>query len=240
MKTNYHTHTKRCKHAFGEDEEYVKSAIKGGYSILGFADHTPWPYLKKNSSSIRMETNQLPEYVSSIIFLKERFENQIDIKIGLECEFIERYTTWLSEVKEQYKLDYLLFGNHYPFGERGPLYTSKDHRLYTHRAIKAMQTGIYDCIAHPEILYRGSEISSVDKEYFRELSRAAKYLNIIMEYNTCYKFKRDLWEIVAQEDCKVIIGLDAHKPETLEDDSIYTMALANMKSVGIVPITNLK
>lgn len=44
MKTNYHTHTTRCMHAVGSDEEYVLSAIKGGFQILGFSDHTPWKY----------------------------------------------------------------------------------------------------------------------------------------------------------------------------------------------------
>ena len=44
MKTNYHTHTTRCMHATGDDEDYVLSAIKGGYRILGFSDHTPWKY----------------------------------------------------------------------------------------------------------------------------------------------------------------------------------------------------
>ena len=38
IKCNYHTHTKRCNHAVGEDEEYVLSAIENGYKVLGFAD----------------------------------------------------------------------------------------------------------------------------------------------------------------------------------------------------------
>lgn len=42
MRTNYHTHTTRCLHATGSDEEFVLSAIKGGYQELGFSDHTPW------------------------------------------------------------------------------------------------------------------------------------------------------------------------------------------------------
>ena len=29
-KNNYHTHTTRCYHASGKDEEYVKAAIKAG------------------------------------------------------------------------------------------------------------------------------------------------------------------------------------------------------------------
>lgn len=34
--TNYHTHTKRCGHAYGEDEDFVLSAIKYGIKELGF------------------------------------------------------------------------------------------------------------------------------------------------------------------------------------------------------------
>ena len=41
---NYHTHTWRCQHARGTEEEYVKAAIKQGFGVLGFSDHTPWPY----------------------------------------------------------------------------------------------------------------------------------------------------------------------------------------------------
>lgn len=44
MKTNYHTHTYRCKHAMGNDERIVLNAIKADLDILGFSDHTPWPH----------------------------------------------------------------------------------------------------------------------------------------------------------------------------------------------------
>lgn len=39
---NYHTHTSRCGHAVGEDEEYVINAIKSGIKVLGFSDHVPF------------------------------------------------------------------------------------------------------------------------------------------------------------------------------------------------------
>lgn len=41
MRTNYHTHTTRCLHATGSDEEFVLSAIKGGYQELGFQTILP-------------------------------------------------------------------------------------------------------------------------------------------------------------------------------------------------------
>ena len=43
-KTNFHTHTARCLHATGTDEDYVKAALHSGYTLLGFSDHTPWHY----------------------------------------------------------------------------------------------------------------------------------------------------------------------------------------------------
>ena len=36
MIANYHTHTPRCNHAVGSEEEYVQQALKAGIKILGF------------------------------------------------------------------------------------------------------------------------------------------------------------------------------------------------------------
>ena len=44
VRNNYHTHTTRCKHASGEDREYVEKAIESGLKILGFSDHCPWVF----------------------------------------------------------------------------------------------------------------------------------------------------------------------------------------------------
>ena len=46
MKTNFHTHTFRCGHAIGNEEEMVKSAIKNDILELGFSDHIPLPYYR--------------------------------------------------------------------------------------------------------------------------------------------------------------------------------------------------
>ena len=39
MRCNYHTHTYRCHHAKGEDEDFVLRAIDAGMTELGFSDH---------------------------------------------------------------------------------------------------------------------------------------------------------------------------------------------------------
>ena len=40
MTENYHTHTTRCRHATGTDEEYVLQAIDGGLQESGFEMET--------------------------------------------------------------------------------------------------------------------------------------------------------------------------------------------------------
>ena len=53
IKRNYHTHTKRCGHAIGEDEEYVINAIEAGLTDLGFSDHCP--YIDKEPNMVIVE-----------------------------------------------------------------------------------------------------------------------------------------------------------------------------------------
>ena len=72
MKVNYHTHTKRCHHAFGSDEEYILAAIKGGYKVLGFSDHSPWKYDSDFTGRIRMPLSDFEDYYTSLTRLKEK------------------------------------------------------------------------------------------------------------------------------------------------------------------------
>ena len=82
MKTNYHTHTTRCMHAVGDDEDYVRSAIKGGFQELGFSDHGPWKYHTDFVSDIRMLPEDLPEYIESIRALKEKYRYSLMISFS--------------------------------------------------------------------------------------------------------------------------------------------------------------
>ena len=72
IKTNFHTHTKRCQHAGGEDIEYIQEAINAGFSTLGFSDHAPYP---DNRFGLRMKYSELDEYIETMKKLKEQFSS---------------------------------------------------------------------------------------------------------------------------------------------------------------------
>ena len=88
MKVNYHTHTKRCGHASGEDREYVESAIEAGLEVLGFADHCPFVYPDGYVSGIRLTPAEVDGYFSSLEGLKKEYEKDIRIYIGFEAEYL--------------------------------------------------------------------------------------------------------------------------------------------------------
>ena len=64
IKHNYHTHTARCGHAIGSDEEYIIKAIEAGYQTIGISDHIMIPDLNRNE-----------EYFDSISLLKEKYKD---------------------------------------------------------------------------------------------------------------------------------------------------------------------
>ena len=105
MISNYHTHTTRCRHAFGEDEEYVLAALDRGLQILGFADHSPYIFPGDYYSTMRMPMCEREDYVSSVLSLREKYADKIDIKLGLELEYYPGCFQETLNVLKQYPFD---------------------------------------------------------------------------------------------------------------------------------------
>lgn len=229
-KVNYHSHTVRCQHASGTEEEYVLQAIDLGLETLGFSDHTPWPYTNGYVSNMRMRVDELPGYLDTIKNLKEKYAGQINVRVGLECEYFPAYMNWLKELKEA-QLDYVIMGSHFDTDDsKGIMYfgdcmTMPEMRRYVDAVTAGMETGIYNYVAHPELF--GRHYPRLDENYraaSRDICQAARQLNIPLEYNLLgLKVKpqdragggqgypcEGFWEVAAETGCLSIIGFDAH------------------------------
>lgn len=66
---NFHTHTVRCGHAVGSDEEYVLKAIEANMNTLGFSDHVP--YRQSVLHKERMPYELKDDYLISVAQLKK-------------------------------------------------------------------------------------------------------------------------------------------------------------------------
>lgn len=250
-KTNYHTHTARCFHASGSDEAYVESALKNGYQVLGFSDHSPWKYDSDYVATMRMTPAELPGYLDSIRSLREKYAGRIQILAGLECEYYPRYQDWLRRMVSENGLDYVIFGNHfYRSDEDGPYFgrATKDRamlRRYVDSSVEGMESGLYAYFAHPDLFMRCYPGFDADaRAASRELCRAAKRLGVPLEYNLMGALYNDnygvdgyphegFWRIAAAEGCTAVIGVDAHAPEQLETDRYRDQGLRLLRGLGM-------
>lgn len=231
MITNLHTHTARCRHASGTEEAYVQAALKSGIQKLGFSDHTPYWFSEGHYSSFRMYPEQLPEYVDTVLALGDRYKGKMEIRLGLEAEYYPAFFPELLSRLKDTPVQYLLLGQHYIGNEIGDWYSGwktadLDHlRRYCKQVADAMYTGVFTYLAHPDLInYVGDR--EVYRSYVRTVCKAANDCGLPLELNLLgirenrHYPNATFWEVAAEEGCRVVLGVDAHNPESfLETNS---------------------
>jgi histidinol-phosphatase (PHP family) len=169
--SDYHTHSRRCGHALGEIEDYIKVAIDKNLSEIGISDHFPLgaviddPKIAELFKKASMEVEEFPRYIKEIKGLKEKYKDKICIRISTEVNF---YTPGraLSRQKEVLKpfiddMDYIIGAIHdikwhespviiiYP--NEGILKEYGEDKIileYINKLIKLVDTNFFDVIAH--------------------------------------------------------------------------------------------
>ena len=246
VKVNLHTHTARCGHASGTDEAFVLAAIDGGFTRLGFADHTPFPYEDGYVNSTKMRPEELEGYVQSVLSLKKKYCGQIEILLGLECESVPRFFPYLKEISRN--MDYLLLGNHgdWSVGQPYMATLTQPHQLemYVQTAVEGMESGLFLYLAHPDLMLCSYEMfDDTAKDLSRQLCREANRLGMPLEYNLYGLTKKikpgclgypytPFWEIAAEENVRACVGVDAHRPENLLH-SDFTAAQEMLRRLGL-------
>ena len=249
MLFNYHTHTKRCHHANGEDREYVEKAIQHGMKVLGFSDHAP--YLFPNTdyySAFRMFTDQLEEYADSVRSMQKEYANDIRILCGFELEYYPKLHEGEKQFLSKVKPDYFIMGQHFANNEIDSFYvpnmTDVDaFTSYISQILEGLKTGDFLYLAHPDLAGYQFPEEVIQREY-RRLCEGAKALNIPLEINMLglrtkrHYPDRRLFKIAADVGNQIIIGADAHDPIHVYDAETEKQALQWVKELGLQLIDN--
>ncbi|MBQ0027595.1 MAG: histidinol-phosphatase [Lachnospiraceae bacterium] len=240
MKRNYHTHSKLCGHAFGDIEEYIIEAIKKEMTTLGISDHTPYP---GNAFDERMPFECFKGYVETVCKLKEKYKDKIDILLGVEAEYYPAYAGYYESLKEIYKLDYLILGQHFFQTNKWNIVNcfvnvsdSEEYISYAKSCVEAMNTGLYIYMAHPDLIFRNNIIPDYNTSKAMDIIIDAAVKNdYILELNAngFRKGKRNLaegeryeypydefWKLASEAKIRTIIGSDCHRPEFVCDEYV--------------------
>lgn len=251
MIANYHTHTKRCRHAVGEDEEYVLAALERGLKILGFSDHTPYLFPGDYYSTFRMFPQDLQEYVDAITHLREKYAGQIQIHLGLETEYYPALFPQLQQLLKDYPIEYMLLGQHALGNEQDDYYSgwpTQDEAIlkrYVDQTMEGLNTGCFTYFAHPDLI-RFEGDPKVYRRHMRTLILEAKGCGVPLEFNflglqTGRNYPNRLfWELVAEENAAAIMGCDAHSPVFLKDTDMDEKARLWLEGLDIAFMETLQ
>ena len=249
MKANYHTHTPRCQHAVGTDEDYVRAALDGGFETLGFSDHTPWPFASGYVSGIRMGMELLPDYIASIRALKAKYASILPIYLGLEVEYFPRYKEHMLRMRDK-GVQYFILGQHYLSSEEDHPYIGRacvedDNVLrYGDAVAEGLRTGLFAYVAHPDLYCRSRpEFDKVCQRTADVISQAALEADVPLEYNLLgLRCELDgqgrgypapaFWEYLRGRGHRAILGVDAHNPESLRDTFLWEEGQRRLLALG--------
>ena len=223
-KTDYHIHT-TFSDGKSAPEDYIAPAVAAGIKEIGFSEHLS---LFKEDQAWVMNPSNVRIYLDYISKLKER-TNDIEIRTGLEIDFIREREKDIELFLADLDLDYRIGSVHY-LGEKTvdldpEFYKGKDFDLlfetYFETVIEAASSGLFDIIGHSDLIrIYGYKPSFNPESLYRKVARALKANDVVLELNTngrnrpigdFYPDRRFL-QIFKDEKVHVCVNSDAHMP----------------------------
>lgn len=217
----FHVHSYRCGHAaMIDDEEYIKRAIELGANQIIFTDHAPFP---NDKFSYRMPYSMMEEYLDTLVSLKHKYKDEIEVNVGFEVEYIPSYHDYIESLSNRDEVELLICGQHFFEDERGRIGFELDEeervqlesKTCMQNMCEAVKSELFQVIAHPDRCYRVEDKWSDDlTRYSKELIELADKHDIILEKNLQSMIRKrnyweEFWELVP-ESVKVVTGSDAH------------------------------
>lgn len=241
--SDYHMHTPLCGHAVGEPYEYVEHAIKMGLDEMGFSDHAP--FIKGPLPGITMNRDELPLYLKMIQDVRDRYKNDIAIKIALEADYIPGWEDQTSKMIYEYPYDYIIGSVHFigewAFDDPAVRATwdqadvNRVYRSYYKLLQESAKSGLFDVIGHCDLVKKFGHRPTVDlTEEIRQTAEVFKKSGVAIEINTSGLRKpvREMYPALAnlkiyrEAGVPLTFGSDSHQPEDVGRDFDKALLLA--------------
>jgi len=223
-------------HSTGSDgkltpEEVVNNSIKAGVKYMCFTDHYP----VSEEVTSWMKGFHSEEYCAEVQRLQKKYSKKIKIAFGAEIDWLENYASWTKKEIGKKKYDFILGSVHFLKLKNGKYrqFYSLDrvnelvkeygsikalvHEYYS-QLRKMVKSGMFDCIAHMDLIKMFNENSS-----------------LFSEEEQWYK-EEVLESLEAISSSKMAIEINMSglkKPVQLQYPSIWILKEANLRGIPI-------
>ena len=210
---DFHFHT---NYTDGESspEEMVEKALELKLEAITFSEH------------VNKKSTWFTEFGNRINSLKEKYDNQIKILLGIEAKITD-FTGELDTTKNMVKRVDLVIGviHRYPDGNGGSIPIQKIGNMDKEKAgamefkltMKILENQMVDVLGHPFGVYSGF-FNNPSPSNMRTILRKAVNNNKVVEINTKYllNFNKEIFFSLLKEiNPLVSIGSDAHHKDEI-------------------------
>lgn len=265
---NYHLHSTGSDGKLSP-EEIVKLALKLKFGTICFTDHYKIP--KDLRSDNYYDGFFSTKYIKEIKHLQEKYKNKIEILFGGEFDWSESHEGWFREGAKKERYDFILGsvhgfrdleGNHIgvnmnkeniklliqSFGT-----AKKAVKEYYHQVRLMVKSGIYDCVAHLDLIKsynENNEFFSEDEAWYKQevletLDLVKKHkmsieINPLAIYYPCNEdIFPSLWILkeMHKREIPVTLGNDFHRGEF---DRGIEKSISILKQAGYTHVEKFK
>jgi len=174
--SNFHSH---CTYCDGRSpaEAFVKSAIANRFRAYGFSSHAPLPF----ETDWNMPKVRMPDYLSEITSLKNKYDDEIEIYLGLEIDFFNETYHAAIPYFQTLPLDFRISSLHFlplrhPLTDKNTVcidgsYSEFETNLHEHfgnnirrmtesffeSSMQMIEIGGFDIVGHIDKIYMNSD-----------------------------------------------------------------------------------
>ncbi len=226
MKSNYHAHSKWCKHASGDIEEICIGAIKANILEFAYTEHVSYP----NYNRSRPDFDQLDMIMDKIEYVKEKYKNDIKIFKSLECEYVPELHDYYKSLKDKYNLDFLILGQHFsdvpPTMDYFKIDNDEMLKSFEDSIILAINSGLFKMVAHPDVFLNAYPFNEKAVEVSHNILKAIEENDLYIEINAnglrnnCNYPSKDFFKLSKEYNLKYLINADSHDLSHFDDKYI--------------------
>lgn len=216
-----------------------------------------------NGPAMRMPYPERQSHFRAVKQLQQQYKKQITIYQGFEAEYFPEYLDYYQELLNSGTVDYLILGNHFHRYTVHPRYygridiTDEDLINYKNDILAALDTELFTYIAHPDLFMVGKGyFDELCENITREICQKALEKDVPLEVNAGgirrgyrkvgdelqYPYPNShFFDIVGEMGCKVILGIDGHKPDDFNHDDIAALQkFAKRHNLNVIEMPKFK
>lgn len=219
-------------------------AVERGLEEIGFSDHNP---MGAGFDDWRMDDGDFPRYLEEVEQARGEFAKGLEIRLGMECDFIPGAESWIGQLGDRADFDYLIGSVHYlepgwAVDDPDPKWDAKWKGTtetiwlqYWDLYRQCARSGLFDFLGHPDLVKKFGHRPAGDLRRFYEPTIEALAANdVAIELSTAGLRKpcaemypsAEFLRLAREADIPIVISSDAHKPEEVATAFPDAIALA--------------